>query len=126
MKQTGLLSATSLLSVLLLTLHISQDVVFGFDPWGLHHLFGIAILIVIGCGALLLRGRTSGNVIMLLGGMTAAAMLPLHMRSGLRPEFLEKSGAQLFVSILYVLAVTGGLSIVLAIRSLRERAAHTT
>ncbi len=38
MKQNDLLSATSLLSVLLLTLHIAQDVVFGFDPWGIHHL----------------------------------------------------------------------------------------
>jgi hypothetical protein len=118
MKQSNFLSATSLLSVLLLTLHISQDVVFGFDPWGLHHLFGVALLIVIACGAVLLRERTSGKVIMLLGGLMAAAMLPLHMRNGLRPEFLEKSGAPLFVWILYVLGVTGGLSVILAIRGL--------
>jgi hypothetical protein len=120
-KQNDLLSVTSLLSVLLLTLHISQDVFFGFDPWGLHHLFGVAILIVVACGALLLRERTSGKVIMLLGGMMAAGMLPLHMRNGVRPEFLERSGALLFVWILYVLAVTGGLSIVLAVRALRTR-----
>jgi hypothetical protein len=118
MKQNDLLSATSLLSVLLLTLHISQDVVFGFDPWGLHHLFGVALLIVIACGAVLLRERISGKVIMLLGGVMAAGMLPLHMRNGLRPEFLEKSGAPLFVWILYVLGVTGGLSVILAIRGL--------
>ena len=31
MKQNDLLSVTSILSVLLLALHISQDIVFGFD-----------------------------------------------------------------------------------------------
>jgi hypothetical protein len=121
MKQNDLLSATSLLSVVLLALHISQDVVFGMDPAGLHHLFGVMILLVVVCGALLLRDRTSGRVIMLLGGLLAAGMLPLHMRNGLRPEFLEKPGALLFVWILYLLGVTGGLAAVLAVRALRDR-----
>ncbi len=123
MKQSDLLSVTSILSVLLLALHISQDIVFDFDPAGLHHLFGVAILLVIVCGAVLLRERRSGQVIMLLGGVMAAAMLPLHMRNGLRPEFLEKSGALLFVWVLYVLAVNGTFSIVLAIKALRHRLA---
>ena len=122
MKQNELLRATSLLSVLLLTLHISQDVVFGFDPAGLHHLFGVTILLIVVCGAVLLGERTSGKVIMLLGGVLAAGMLPLHMRNGLRPEFLEKSGALLFVWTLYALGVTGGLSVILAVRALRAPA----
>jgi hypothetical protein len=121
-KQNELLRATSLLSVLLLTLHISQDVVFGFDPAGLHHLFGVAILLIVVCGAVLLGERTSGKVIMLLGGVVAAGMLPLHMRNGLRPEFLEKSGALLFTWTLYALGVTGGLSVILAVRALRAPA----
>ena len=54
-KRNDLLSATSLLSVLLLALHISQDIVFGFDRAGLNHLVGVAILLVVVCGALLLR-----------------------------------------------------------------------
>ena len=58
---------------------------------------------------------------MLLGGVIAAGMLPLHMRHGLRPEFLEKSGALLFIWTLYVLGVTGAFSIVLAVRELRAR-----
>src|SRR5437588_778650 len=90
--------------MLLLALHISQDIVFGFDRAGLNHLVGVAILLVVVCGAVLLRERTSGKVIMLFGGVIAAGMLPLHMRNGLRPEFLEKSGALLFVWTLYVLA----------------------
>ena len=121
MKQTDLLCATSMLSVFLLTLHISQDIVFGFDRAGLNHLVGVAILLVIACGAMLLRERRSGKVIMLLGGVMAAGMLPLHMRHGLRPEFLEKDGALLFIWTLYLLGVTGAFSIILAIDGLFAR-----
>jgi len=70
---------------------------------------------------MLLRERPSGQVIMLLGGIIAAGMLPLHMRNGLRAEFLEKSGALIFIWTLYVLAVTGLFSVILAIRALRGR-----
>ena len=123
MKQRDLLSATSVLSVLLLALHISQDIVFGFDRGGLNQLVGVAILLVLLCGAVLLRGRRSGYVIMLLGGVIAAAMMPMHMRNGLRPEFLERSGALLFVWILYVLGVIGLFSVILAAQALRDRRA---
>jgi len=120
MKQSDLLSLTSILSVLLLALHISQDIVFGFDRAGLNHLVGVAILLVVVCGAVLLRERTLGKVIMLLGGLMAAGMLPLHMRNGLLPEFLEKSGALLFVWTLYLLGVNGAFSVILAVLSLRR------
>lgn len=123
MSRNNLLSATSILSVLLLALHISQDIVFGFDRAGLNHLVGVAILLVIVCGALLLRERALGTVIMLLGGVMAAGMLPLHMRHGLRPEFLERSGALLFICTLYVLGVNGALCVILAIQSLLARRA---
>jgi hypothetical protein len=107
--------------VLLLALHISQDIVFGFDRAGLNHLVGVAILLVVVCGAVLLRGRPIGTVIMLLGGVMAAGMLPLHMRHGLRPEFLERSGALLFIWTLYVLGVNGAFSVILAVQALLAR-----
>ena len=93
----------------------------GFDRAGLNHLVGVAILLVVVCGALLLRERPIGIVIMLLGGVMAAGMLPLHMRNGLRPEFLEKSGALLFIWTLYVLGVSGAFSVILAVQALRAR-----
>ena len=120
-KRNDLLSVTSILSVLLLALHISQDIVFGFDRAGLNHLVGVAILLLVVCGALLLRERRSGKVIMLLGGVMAVGMLPLHMRNGLRPEFLEKSGALLFIWTLYVLGVSGAFSVILAVQALLAR-----
>jgi len=120
-KQTDLLSVASLFSALLLALHISQDIVFGFDRAGLNHLVGVAILLVLVCGAVLLREWRVGTVIMLLGGIMAAGMLPLHMRNGLRPEFLEKSGALLFIWTLYVLGVIGAFSVILAMQVLLTR-----
>jgi hypothetical protein len=120
-KRTNLLSVTSLVSALLLALHISQDIVFGFDRAGLNHLVGVAILLVLVCGAVLVREWRVGTVIMLLGGIMAAGMLPLHMRNGFRPEFLEKSGALLFIWTLYVLGVIGAFSVILAIQVLLTR-----
>jgi hypothetical protein len=119
MKRIDLLSVTSIVSVLLLALHISQDIVFGFDRAGLNQLVGVAILLVVVCGAVLLREGRTGQMIMLLGGVIAATMLPLHMRHGLRPEFLERDGALLFVWTLYVLGVNGAFSVILAIRALQ-------
>lgn len=121
MKQNDLLRATSILSVVLLALHISQDIVFGLDRAGLNHLVGVGILLLITCGAVLLRERVWGKVIMLLGGLMAAGMLPLHMRHGLRPEFLAKSGALLFIWTLYLLGVNGALSVILAIKAMWPR-----
>lgn len=118
---TTLLRVTSVLSALLLSLHISQDIVFGLDPAGLNHLVGVGILLVIVCGAVLLPERVIGKVIMLLGGAMALAMLPLHMRHGLRPEFLARDGALLFVWTIYVLGVNGAFSIILAVRALWRR-----
>ena len=118
MKRHAMLMITSLASAVLLALHISQDIVFGFDRAGLNHLVGVGIILVIVCGTLLLPHRWLGRVIMLLGGVMSAAMLPLHMRHGLRPEFLQTSGALLFVWTLYLLGVLGFFSILLAVLEL--------
>lgn len=123
MKRHVMLVVTSLVSSLLLSLHISQDIVFGFDQAGLNHLVGVGIILVIVCGTLLLPQRRVGQVIMLLGGVMSAGMLPLHMRHGLRPEFLERSGALLFIWTLYLLGVMGFFTIIVAVLELRRPSA---
>jgi hypothetical protein len=123
MKRNVMLMVTSLVSAVLLALHISQDIVFGFDQAGLNHLVGVGIILVIVCGALLLPHRRLGRVIMLLGGVISAGMLPMHMRHGLRPEFLQSSGALLFIWTLYLLGVLGFLTIILAVLELRRPSA---
>ena len=124
MKRHVMLRVTSLVSAVLLTLHISQDIVFGLDRAGLNHLVGVGIILVIVCGTLLWSHRWFGRVIMLLGGVMSAGMLPLHMRNGLRPEFLQASGALLFIWTLYLLGVMGFFSIILAVLELRRPSAE--
>jgi len=118
MNRHVMLVVTSLVSAVLLALHISQDIVFGFDQAGLNHLVGVGIILVVVCGTLLLPRTRLGKVIMLLGGAMSAGMLPLHMRHGLRPEFLHSGGALLFVWTLYLLGVMGFFSIILAVLEL--------
>lgn len=118
MKRHVMLMVTSLVSAVLMALHISQDIVFGFDRGGLNQLLGVGIILVIVCGTLLMSHRRVGRVIMLLGGVVAALMLPIHMRHSLRPEFLQNSGALLFVWTLYLLGVTGSFTVILAVLEL--------
>lgn len=114
MNRGTLLTTASLLAAVLLSLHISQDIILGLDKAGINHLVGVALILAIACGALLLPHRRVGKVLMLLGGAMAAAMLPLHMRNGLRPELLQADGATLFVTTLYLLGVTGFFTIIVA------------
>ena len=57
MKPYITLTVVSLLSILLLSIHIAEEIVLGFAGGGLENLVGIAILVVYLCGTLLLRDR---------------------------------------------------------------------
>ena len=80
MKDKATLTITSLLSILFFTLHWTEDVVRGMAPGGLSGLSGILILVVWLYGTLVLTGRRSGYVIMLLGSILGAGVLIIHMR----------------------------------------------
>ena len=79
MKQNLILTITSLLSILLLTLHITDDIVRGISKAEPSNI-ALAVLAVLLYGTLVLAGRRSGYVIMLLVGLLAAAMPVMHMR----------------------------------------------
>ena len=119
MKSNVVLTVTSLLSILLLSLHISEDIVLGFAPGGLMNLAGIAVLVVYLCGALLLSDRRSGQVILLLGSLLAVAMPVLHMR-GAGVGVRRSEGAFFFIWALYALGVTGIFGFILSVRALRS------
>jgi len=59
-----------------------------------------------------------GYVIMLLGGLFAAAMPVLHMRGTRYPAIATSSGGFFFVWTLIVCGVTGTFSVILAARAL--------
>jgi hypothetical protein len=119
MKHKAILTATSLLSILLVSIHVSDDIVRGFEKWGFEKLSLVLILVVWLCGTLLLAERRSGHVIMLLGGLLAAVMPAAHMRG--TGAFVKSSGAFFFIWTLFALGAMGTLSVILAARALWRR-----
>ncbi len=106
MRHNITLTVTSLLSILLMSFHLTQDVVHGTDdPKGIK--VGVLILLVWICGTVLLAGRLPGYVITLLGGLFGAGMNILHTNPVKWGFF--------FVWTLYAVGVTGGLAVILSV-----------
>lgn len=115
------LTITSLLAALFMTLHITDDIVRGISPPSTSlsgNILGPIIFIVWLIGTLMLAERRSGFVIMLLGGLFAAAMPVLHMKGAGYPKIAASDGGVFFVWTLYAVGVTGALSMILASRAL--------
>lgn len=115
MKQNTILVITSLLSTLLLSIHVTDDIVRGFDQWGRQSLIGVLILVVLLYGALVLAERRTGLVIMLIGGLGAAGMPVIHGGAG---RVAKSSGGFLFIWTLFALGALGTVSVILAAREL--------
>lgn len=120
MNRTVLLTITSLLSIFLMTVHLSDDVVRGFEPGSTKNIIGVLIMVVWLYGTLVLAGRRSGYVIILLGSLLASLAPVAHMlRAGLvGGRVANSSGMLLWVWTLLTLHVTAIFSVVLAVRGL--------
>ena len=118
MKLNALLTITSLLSILLMSLHVTDDIVRGISPPGAGNVGAVVIFVVWLFGTLALSERRSGLVIMLLGGLAAAAVPVLHMKGARYPTIAASSGGFFFVWTLIVVGVTGTLSVILSARAL--------
>jgi hypothetical protein len=120
MKNNAMLTITSLLSILFFTFHFSDDIVRGFEPGGFKNLSGILILVVWLCGTLLLAGRRSGYIIMLLGSLLGSVIPLAHMRgAGLVGGRVAGSGGIFFfVWTLIALGVLAIFSVILSVRGL--------
>jgi len=118
-KQNLLLTITSLLSVLFMTFHLSDDIVLGFENGGLSVLIAVPILVVWLYGAVVLAGRRSGYVIILLGSLIGLLVPVLHMKGkGVGSEIAESSGGFFFIWTMIALGVTALISVVLSVRGL--------
>jgi hypothetical protein len=121
------LTIASLLSIILLPLHVGGDVVLGFDRGGPGLVFIVLpILLVMACGTFVLAERRSGYIIMLLGGLVALAMPIIHRNNGFTPEVGQSPGGLLFMWTLMALGVTGGLAVILSVRGLWNLRSRTT
>lgn len=125
MKPAALLPIASVLSILLLTLHVTDDIVRGISQAESSNT-ALAVLVVLLYGTLVLAERRAGHIIMLVVGVFAAAMPVLHMRGAHYPDIARSPGGFFFVWTLWALGGLGGLTVVLAVRALwtRTRSRH--
>ena len=120
MKQSTLLTVSSLLSILFLTFHLTSDFLHDAGELSLQSvLIAALILVVLLWGTLVLAERRSGHVIMLLGSLVALGMPVMHlMRARGVADALARPDAFFFVWILLALGVTGLFAAVLSVRGL--------
>ena len=117
-KPNTLLTITSLLSILLMTLHVTDDIVRGISPPGADNIFGVVIFVVWLFGTLSLAERRSGYVIMCLGGLFAAAMPVIHMTAAKYGAIAQSNGGFFFVWTLLAVGITGSFAAILSARAL--------
>ena len=117
MKHSAILVITSLLSILLLTLHIADDIVRGISKAEPSNI-ALLVLVVFLYGTLVLAERRSGHVIMLLVGLFAAGMPVIHMRGAHYAGIARSTGGLFFVWTLWALGGLGGLTFILSARGL--------
>jgi hypothetical protein len=117
-----MLTIASLLSVLLFSFHLTDDIVRGMEPGGLSNLVGGSLIMVVWLyGTLVLAERRSGYIIMLLGSLLAFGVPILHMKGkgvGVASGIANSSGGFRFVWMLIALGVTGLFSLILSARGL--------
>jgi hypothetical protein len=121
MKHSVMLRIASLLSILLFTFHLADDIVRGFEPGKLTNLTAVPIFVFWLYGTLVLAERRSGYIITLLGGLFSLVVPLAHMRGkgvGITSSIGHTSGAIFFVWTLIAIGVTGLFSIVLSTRGL--------
>ena len=120
MKENGMLTIASLLSILLLTLHITDDIVRGISPAEPANI-ALAVLVVLLYGTLVLAERRSGHIIMLVGSLIAMGMPVIHAMgpTGFFTGYMARvPPAFLFVWGLQVLGLLGMFAFILSVRGL--------
>jgi hypothetical protein len=119
MKQNVTLTIASLLSVLLFTLHLTDDIVRGMEPGTLSNLIAVPILAVWLYGTLVLAGKRSGYVIILLASLLGMVVPVVHMKgAGVGGAIAKSNGAFFFIWTLLALGVTALFSVLLSARGL--------
>lgn len=118
MKPSAVLTITSLLSVVLFSLHVADDIARGLDTIGPSSPIGVLILGVWLCGALVLSGRRSGLIILLLGAILGLGVVVLHMNGKGISRTATSSGGIFYVWTLFTFGATSFVSLVLSVKGL--------
>jgi hypothetical protein len=120
MKHQVTLTITSLLSILFMAFHLTDDIVRGIEPGGLSTLVGVLILVVWLYGTLAVAGRRSGYILILLGSLGGSAVPVVHMMGAglVGGRIANSTGVFFWVWTLIALGVTAIFSVVLSARGL--------
>jgi len=120
MKHSVMLTIASLLSILLLTFHLSGDIIRGMEKGTISNLVAVPILVVWLYGTLVLAERRSGYVIILLGSLLGLGVPVIHMSgAGVGAQVAKTpSGGFFFVWTLIAIGVTALFSVILSVRGL--------
>jgi hypothetical protein len=122
MKQNVTLTIASLLSILFTTLHLADDIVRGMEPGTLSDLIALPVLVVWLYATLVLAGRRSGYVIILLASLLGLLVPVVHMKgAGVGGAIAKSSGAFFFIWTLLALGLTALFSMILSARGLWEQ-----
>ena len=111
----------SLLSILFGTFHLAGDIVYGYEPGTVVNLMFVPIVVVWLYGTLVLAGRRSGYIIILLGSLLSLVVPVVHMQGkgvGVASRMVNTSGHFFFVWTLLALGVTGLFGVILSVRGL--------
>ena len=125
MKQNVTLTIASLLSVLFMTLHTTDDIVRGMEPGTLFDLIVLPILAVQLYGTLALAGRQSGYVILLLVSLLELVVPVVHMKgAGVGGAIAGSNGGYFFIWTLLALGLTALFCVMLSARGLWRKTAE--
>ena len=126
MKKDFLLITVSVISILLLTIHLAGDIILGMEPGGPLNLIVLPILTGWLYGTLVLSGKRSGYIITLLGGLLGLLMPIIHMKgNGISSRVIESSGSFVFVWTLLALGITSLFAVILSVIELWRLRANT-
>ena len=127
MKHNNLLVIASVLSILFMTFHMTDDIVRGMEPGTLFDLIVVPILVFQLYGTLVLAGKRSGYVIILVGSLLLLVVPVVHMKgAGVGGAIAKSSGAFFFIWTLLALSVTALFSVILSVRALWEHQPRRT
>ena len=121
MKQSVMLAISSLLSILFMTFHLADDILFGMASPRFGNLFAVLILVIWLYGTLVLAERRAGYIIILLGSLLGLLVPVIHMKGSrgvLGGEIGKSTQAFFFVWTLLALGVTSMFSVLLSAHAL--------
>jgi hypothetical protein len=120
MKDNVTLTITFLLTILLFTFHLSDDVRRGFEPGGVKTSIGSLIAVVLLYGTIVLAGRRAGFIIILLGSILGAGVPVVHMmgKGLVGGRVPNSSGVFFWVWTLIAMQVTAIFSLILSVKGL--------